>query len=158
PAQFIHEIRVVPGPSPLPREPRLMPVVVESHKVAVSATDGIAKTKVDLVFRNPNGLQLEGTFMFPMPEEAAVGGFAMSMGGKTRRGEVLEKARAAAIYQGIVQRQRDPALLEYVGRKLFRARVFPIPASGTTEIELSYDEPLRRDGRTLEYRYPFRTR
>lgn len=157
-AQFIHDLRPIrPGPPPS-REPRLLPIQVDSHQVSVDVNDGVASTKVHLTFRNPNGLQLEGTFMFPMPDDAAIGRFAMKMGGRMVEGEVLEKDKAAGIYQSIVQRQMDPALLEFVGRRLFQAKVFPIPPSGTSEIELAYDEPLRRDGRTVEYRYPFRTR
>jgi Ca-activated chloride channel family protein len=131
---------------------------VEQHRVSVDITDGVARTTVRQVFRNPNGVQLEGMYMFPLPDGAAVSNFSMMMGGKMVAGEVLEKDKAASIYEGIVRRQQDPALLEYMGNRLFRARVFPIPARGVSEIELSYDQTLTRDGRTVEWRYPYRTR
>ncbi|NRA94839.1 MAG: VWA domain-containing protein [Planctomycetes bacterium] len=131
---------------------------MEQHRVSVDIIDGVARTTVRQVFRNPNGMQLEGMYMFPLPDGAAVSNFSMMMGGKMVAGEVLEKDKAASIYEGIVRRQQDPALLEYMGNRLFRARVFPIPARGVSEIELSYDQTLTRDGRTVEWRYPYRTR
>ena len=62
-------------------------------------------------------------------------------------GEVLEKQKAAQIYRDIVARSLDPALLEYVGRRLFQARVFPIPANGTTDVEMSVLRDARRAAR-----------
>lgn len=156
-AQFIADCRI-PGPARPSPAPRFAPLRIESHRVEVLALDGAATTTVNLSFRNPNGVDLEGTFMFPLPDDAAVAGFSMMMGGKKVAGEVLEREQAQSIYRGIVERQKDPALLEYVGRRLFQAKVYPIPASGTSEIELVYQETLRRDQRTIEYRYPLRTR
>ena len=154
-SQFISEIRV-PG-SRLAR-PHFHPITVEQHRVSAAITDGVARTTVRQVFRNPNGVQLEGMYMFPLPEDAAVSNFSMMMGGKMVAGEVLERGKAASIYEGIVRRQQDPALLEYMGKRLFRARLFPIPSRGVSEIELSYDQTLMRDGHTVEWRYPYRTR
>ncbi|MAG55736.1 MAG: hypothetical protein CMJ83_05550 [Planctomycetes bacterium] len=159
PAQFIADVREPGGRirRPRPHRPRFAPITIQSHKVAVGVNDGIARTTVREVFHNPNGMNLEGTFMFPLPDGAAVANFSMRMGGKMVQGEVIEKDKAASIYEGIVRRQKDPALLEYIGKRLFKARVFPIPPRGVAEIELTYDQTLHRDGRTIEFRYPYRT-
>jgi uncharacterized protein YegL len=140
------------------RHPRLLPIQVASQRVEVEIEDGVARTALRHAFHNPNGRDLEGTFLFPLPAEAALRDFALKVGGRMIPGEVLEKEKAAAIYQSIVARERDPALLEYMGRGLFQARVFPIPARGAAEVELRYEEVLRRDGQTFEYRHPLRTR
>ena len=84
--------------------------------------------------------------------------FTMVMNGKTVKGEVLEKDKAREIYEGIVARMQDPALLEFVGTRLFKARVFPLPARGTAQISLTYVEHLAREGGVVEYRYPLKTR
>src|SRR5262245_6361160 len=159
PAQILLRLRPhhVPMPPPHPRPPRMLPLVLDRHAVTVKLEDGVATTTVRQTFRNPNHVALEGTYVFPLAEEAAIGGFAMMMGGKMVPGEVLEKQKAAQIYRDIVARSLDPALLEYVGRRLFQARVFPIPARGTTEVEMTFSETLARSASLLEYRYPFRT-
>ena len=77
PAQFISEIRVR-GPRPV--GPRFHPIRVEQHRVSVDIIDGVARTTVRQGFRNPNGVQLEGMYMFPQPDGAAVSNFSMMMG------------------------------------------------------------------------------
>ena len=69
----------------------------------------------------------------------------------------MTREEARAVYEAIVRRQRDPALLEYVGRDLFQARIFPIPPGGQRKIELSYEQVLPREGTLVHYRYPLRT-
>jgi Ca-activated chloride channel homolog len=161
PAQIVVDLRpieiTVPMPRPHPRPPRMLPLSLERHTVNVKIEEGVATTTVKQTFRNPNHVALEGTYVFPLAEDAAIGGFAMQMGGKMVSGEVLEKQKAAQIYRDIVARSLDPALLEYVGRRLFQARVFPIPASGTTDVEMTFSETLQRSASLFEYRYPFRT-
>ena len=72
-------------------------------------------------------------------------------------GEVLPADRAREIYLDYLRRHRDPALLEYVGRDTFQARVFPIPPGGTRRIELEYTELLTPEGGVYRYRYPLDT-
>src|SRR5262245_11310865 len=57
-------------------------------------------------------------------------------------GELVEREKAAKIYQSIVNRQRDPAILEQIGDNLFRMRVFPIFARDTKRILLDYTVPI----------------
>ncbi|MEZ6197361.1 MAG: VIT domain-containing protein [Planctomycetota bacterium] len=140
------------------RPPRGVPgVTIEKHVVDVTIEGGAATTRVTQVFRNPHRLILEGTYLFPVPEDASLTDFSMEMNGKMVKGEVLERDKARQIYEDIVRRTRDPGLLEYAGRKLFRARVFPVPAGGTVEVQLAYVERLERDSGVLEYRYPLKT-
>ena len=68
----------------------------------------------------------------------------------------MRKEEARAIYENIVRQQRDPALLEYVGRDLFQARIFPIPPGGQRTIELTYSQVLPRENGLVRYTYPLR--
>jgi Ca-activated chloride channel homolog len=56
-----------------------------------------------------------------------------------------------------VRSRRDPALLEYAGKNLFQASVFPIPPHSDKKIELTYSQVLRNEGGTVAYRYPLGT-
>jgi Ca-activated chloride channel homolog len=133
------------------------PLSVKYHRVTVEIKGQVAITHVDQVFHNPNSMQLEGTYIFPMPEDAAVTKFSMYMNGKEVQGEVLERKKALAIYEGIVRRMQDPALLEYMGRGMFKARIFPIPARGDKRIKLTYTQVLKLDNNRCSYRYPLNT-
>jgi Ca-activated chloride channel family protein len=69
----------------------------------------------------------------------------------------LASPQANEIYESIVRRMKDPAILEYAGRRLFRARIFPIPAKGDVRVKLSYSQSLTYDAGLYTYRYPLST-
>lgn len=142
-----------PRERPRPGPGQTMLQLKELH-VQVQVTDGVAVSNVKQVFRNPLGYAVEGTYIFPLPEDVAVGDFSMTVGGKTLTGEVLDANQARQTYEDIVRRLRDPGLLEYIGSRMFRARVFPIPPNSIVEVTLSYSQTLReRNGLGL-YRQP----
>lgn len=149
--------RPIPHPRPIPPRPAYFPLAVKSHRVTVAIDEQVATTEVDEVFSNPNPVDLEGTYIFPLPEGASVSKFSLFMGGKEVEAELLDKDRAREIYEGIVRKMRDPALLEYVGRSAMRARIYPIPARGETRVKLAYQQVIAAEGGLCEYRYPLST-
>jgi Ca-activated chloride channel family protein len=140
-----------------PGESETSPLGVVYHRVWVDILDGTAVTRIDQVFRNDRDADLEASYLFPIPEEAAITEFALYVNGRKTGGEILERDRARKIYERIVREMKDPGLLEYVGRNLFRARVYPVPARGKTRIELEYTETLDYDAGVFRYRYPLDT-
>ena len=156
PPDYPPSIHVVPRPRP-PQPPAPQALPVKYHRVTVEIESQVAKTSIDQVFRNPYGRDLEGTYIFPLPEDAAISEFALYMDGKRITGEILEKDEARKIYEDIVRRMQDPGLLEYVGRNMFRARVYPIPANGEKRIDLTYYQTLKLDSGMVRYTYPLNT-
>jgi Ca-activated chloride channel family protein len=126
---------------------------VKSVKITTKIDAQVATTKVEQVFENDTPYRLEGSYFFPIPESATLSDFAIYDGDKRMSGEVMEKAKARQIYNEIVRRQIDPGLLEYVGKDLFQASVFPIEPRSTKKIELSYTQVLKNEGGTVSYRY-----
>ncbi|MBA3415333.1 MAG: VWA domain-containing protein [Chloroflexia bacterium] len=126
---------------------------IRSHRVDVAIRDGVAETRVDQVFFNPNDWIGEGVYLFPVPEGAAVAEFAMWVDGEPVAAELLDAEEARRTYEEIVRSLRDPALLEYVNRGLIRASVFPIPPGDERRIELAYGEVLPTEGGLTHYRY-----
>jgi len=143
-------------PQPRPGE-AIPPLTVKYHRVIVEITQQVAKTSIDQVFLNNHSRDIEGIFIFPLPERAAISEFAMYIGEKKIVGEILDKDQARHIYEDIVRRLKDPALLEYIGRNAFRARVYPIPAHGEKRIQLSYTEILKAEKSLVQYLYPLNT-
>jgi len=136
---------------------RVPPLSVKYHRVKVEISGQVARTSVDQVFINHSDRDIEGTYIFPVPEGASVSDFAMFIGNERVRGEILESAEARRIYEGIVRRMKDPGLLEYIGRNLFRARVYPIPARGEKRVQISYTEVLKAENGLVKYLYPLNT-
>ena len=131
-------------------------VSMEATKVSAKIVDGVAETKVTMVIRNEGGRQGEKVLLFPLPEGASADGVKMKVNGVVQEGDVIEEKRARGIYEGIVRRRRDPALLEYVGRDLLRLRVFPIPPHGKQEVEVRYRMLLPQSGGFYRYEFPTR--
>lgn len=143
-------------PRPIPQPlPNALPV--KSINIDVKVTAQVATTHVEQVFRNDTQYTLEGTYFFPIPETASIVEFAIWENGKKLVGEVRSREEARRIYDEIVRRQRDPGLLEYAGKDLFQASIFPIPPNSDKKLELTYTQILNADGGTVAYRYPLGT-
>ncbi|MDP7111907.1 MAG: VIT domain-containing protein [Myxococcota bacterium] len=129
---------------------------LETQRVLIAVESGVASFQVDQEFRNNTGRQLEATFYFPLPENAALADFSMWINGKKTRGELLEREQAVQVYEEIVRRLVDPGILEYVGQDLIRARIFPIPAHGTQKIQVCFESLVDVEGSLAEVRYPLK--
>jgi Ca-activated chloride channel homolog len=142
---------------PMPMPPRPVPIPrvlnIKSVKITTKIDAQVATTKVEQVFENDTPYRLEGSYFFPIPENASITDFAIYDGDKRMAAEIVEKAKARQIYNEIVRRQIDPGLLEYAGKDLFQASVFPIEPRSTKKIELNYSQVLKNEGGTVSYRY-----
>ncbi len=145
-------------PRPIPPDVELPPnLSVKYHRVDVDIANQVARTSVDQVFVNHHHRDIEGTYIFPISAQAAISDFSMFMGNEEVRGKILDRDEARRIYEEIVRRRRDPALLEYFGDGMFQASVYPIPARGETQVKLQYSEILKKDAGVCEYRYTLGT-
>lgn len=150
-----------PTPIPGPHFPRPIPPIpwltIRYHRVTVTIEDQVATTRVDQVFVNEYDWEAEGTYIFPLPPGATVSRFVMWVDGEPIEAEILPADKARAIYDEIVRSRRDPALLEYVGRDVVQARIFPIPPGGERRIQLEYTQVLLMEGGMVRYVYPLDT-
>ncbi len=153
---IVCDVRPCPRPIPRPQPlPNALPV--KSIQIDTRINGQVATTHVEQIFRNDTQFTLEGTYFFPIPETASIVEFAIWENGKKLVGEVRSKEEARRIYDEIVRRQRDPGLLEYAGKDLFQASIFPIPPNSDKKLELTYTEVLKAESGTVAYRYPLGT-
>jgi Ca-activated chloride channel homolog len=131
----------------------------EIREVSIDARvrDQVAEVQVAQTFHNPGSLQLETEFLFPLPEDGAIQNFVLMVDGRELPGRVLPKDEARRIYEDIVRTKRDPALLEYMGRGLYRTSVFPIPPGADRKVTMRYTQLCKRDGDIVEFSYPLST-
>jgi Ca-activated chloride channel homolog len=128
-------------------------VVRVSSTVHTTVEGHVARIEVVEEFRNLGGAMAEGNYLYPLPGEAVFSGFSLWMGDKEVRGETMNAEQARAIYEEIVRRKRDPALLSLAGTGLVRAQVFPIQPGETRKVMLRYTQVLERAGDALRVRY-----
>lgn len=142
-----------PRPEPIPR-PIHYDLRLESLKVSIEIENNLARTIAEQTFRNDNPCSVEAIYLFPLPEKAVVSDFAMFINGKRVAGEVLDKDKARGIYEDFVRKLRDPGLLEYAGKGLFKASLFPVPANGEQKVQLEYSQHLPGDNGMYRYTFP----
>ena len=120
---------------------------IKSVDVQADIRDQSAKVQVSQVFANKSSSTLQASLFFPLPDEAAISGLTLLVDGKELPGRILPKDEARRIYEEIVRQSQDPALLEYMGRGLFRTSVFPVPPGAERKVEIRYTQLLKqRDG------------
>lgn len=145
---------IFPQPLPPNRPAPAQPLSIRSQKVTMQMTDGAVKVEVEQVFYNPNGVAMEGTYLFPLPAGATVSNFRMTVDKEPTEGKLLTVDEARKVYESYVRRNVDPGILEWVGRNAFRARVFPIPANGEKRIYLIYSQIADYSGGIYRVSYP----
>ena len=119
--------------------------------------DQVAEVQVSQTFHNPGSFQLESEFLFPLPEEGAIQNFVLLVDGRELPGRLLPKDEARRIYEEVVRSKRDPALLEYMGRGLYRTSVFPIPPGADRKVTMRYTQLCKRERDLVEFSYPLST-
>src|ERR1051326_7332447 len=121
--------------------------------VSVAVKDRVAEVTVEEWFQNRGPMLGEGVYHYPLPGEAAFSSFSLWQGDNELRGETMDATEARSIYEDIVRRKRDPALIELAGHGLIRARIFPINPGETRKITLRYTQLLDRVGDAWRFRY-----
>src|SRR2546425_11942332 len=121
--------------------------------VQVQVSGRVARVTVEEWFRNGGMLLDEASYLYPLPGEAVFSDFSLWQGDRELKGEPMDAAQARAIYEDIVRRKRDPALIELAGHGLLPARVFPIGPGETRKVTLRYTQLLGRVGDAWRFRY-----
>ena len=115
-----------------------------------------AQTTVTTIYDNPNDDRIEADFIYSAPAGAVVTGFAYWYNGEKVVARVVEKERAAQIYQYITSRMRDPALVEMIGKNTFRARIFPVEPRTDLKIEVQFAQMLEATPTGWKWKFPLR--
>ena len=129
------------------------PLVRVESRVRATVDGRVARFEILERFRNNGPMVVEGTYLYPLPGEAVFSDFTLFQGEHALTGEMLNAEQARAIYEGIVRRLKDPALLTLVGHGLIRAQIFPVQPGETRTVVLRYTQLLNRDGDALRVRY-----
>lgn len=125
----------------------------QSSDVRVDLADRVLRYEITETFVNRGGRVGEADFMFPLPKGAAFQDLKLSINGEMVSGETMSADRARQIYEEIVRRQRDPALLEWMGYGLLRARIFPIAPGEVKKVVVRFQTVAEREGDALRVDY-----
>jgi Ca-activated chloride channel homolog len=144
-------------PTPVPPGRIAPPMSWNVTRIATSiraTVEGrVARIEVEEQFRNNGGGMAEGTYHYPLAGEAVFQSLSLWMGETEMRGELMDATKARGIYEEIVRRRRDPALVTLAGHQLLRAQVFPIQPGETRKVVLRFTQILEKEGDALRWRY-----
>src|SRR5204863_6090726 len=121
--------------------------------VRVELSDRVLKYEVDERFINRGASVGEADYLFPLPANAAFQDLKLSINGELVSGETMNAGAARQIYETIVRSQRDPALVEWMGHGLLRARIFPLNPGEEKRIVVRFQSVAPREGDALRVDY-----
>jgi len=122
--------------------------------VSIDMVETMATTTVEIHLENKTHRRQEAELIVPVPDGAVVRGFAYDGPHGQITAEVLPRDEARRIYESLVAKIRDPALVEFVGYNLIRSSVFPVEARGKQKVRLTYEHLLSVDGQRVDYVLP----
>ncbi len=130
---------------------------VDYHRVDIRVRDQVASVAIDQKFSNTGRGMIEVEYLFPVPPGAAIDSMTMIVDGKEYAAKLLDADEARKIYEEIVRKKKDPALLEYAGFGLYRTRAFPLDPGKPVRVQVTYTSVCTQDNKTVEVWYPLNT-
>ncbi len=124
------------------------------NKTTIEVSGMVAHVSVEQHFRNDHDSVLEGIYVFPLPDKAAVHRMRIRIGERIIRGIVKEKAQAKALYQQAKSKGNKAALVSQHRPNLFKTNVANIPPGETIVVELDYIDLVQYQQGQFELRFP----
>ena len=143
----------MPPASTLVALPSHLPL--ERVALHVEARGGIARVRFEQTFQNRHPDPLRVTYVLPLPADAAVSGFAFTIGDRRIAG-VVERVRAARErFEEAMAHGHTAALLEQERSSLFTQELGNVPPGATVAVSITLDQRLRwLDEGSWEWRFP----
>ncbi|OAI46625.1 hypothetical protein AYO43_05915 [Nitrospira sp. SCGC AG-212-E16] len=136
---------------------RYTPAPILKTDVQIAVTGIIARATVRQEFTNPSekkGDWLEGVYVFPLPETAAVDHLRMHVGERIIEGHIKERAEAKKVYEKAKQEGKRTSLVEQERPNIFTTSVANIGPGERIIVEIEYQETLRYDQGQFQLRFP----
>ncbi len=105
-------------------------------------------------FVNATDVPLEATYIFPLPDRAAVTGFVMEVGGRTIEGILEERGKARAAYEEARQEGRRASIAEEERPDVFTLRVGNLMPNEEAVIRFTMAGILPYQDGEVTFRFP----
>jgi len=128
------------------------PVVAGTAEIVVNGITG--RATVQQTFLNPEDAWVEGIYVFPLPEDAAVDRLRLRVDGRRIEGVVAERAAARERYAEAAAGGQRASLLEQDRPNLFTMSVANIPPNSRIEVEIGYQQAVTHQDGRYSIRFP----
>ena len=124
-------------------------------RLTASARGGIARVTLEQRFRNPFPDPLRVTYLFPLPHDGAVSGFAFLIGDRRIVGEVDRRAAARERFEEAIASGRTAGLVDEERGSVFTQELGNVPPGAEIVAELTVDQRLAwLPSGAWEWRFP----
>ncbi|MEZ6234279.1 MAG: VIT domain-containing protein [Phycisphaerales bacterium] len=137
-----------------PGRPEPIPFPLEHTGVTGEINGYVASVSVNQRFHNPSSQVVEALYVFPLPHDAAVNGFLMTIGERTIRGIIRPREQAERIYEQARSQGHTASLLTQERANIFTQHVANIEPGRTVEIDITYFHTLAYVDGWFEYVFP----
>ncbi|KMO30745.1 membrane protein [Methylobacterium tarhaniae] len=131
---------------------------VEAPRLAADAAIAVsgptARATITQAFRNTTAEWVEGTYLFPLPEDAAVDAMRLVVGDRVIVADIRERQAARRDYEAARAEGKAAALTEQQRPNLFTNAVANIGPGETVLVQIQYQQGVRRSGDTYSLRLP----
>ena len=114
------------------------PVKVECTREIVEDNGLLRKVSASIVFTNPNQRVFEGELELPLPDRAAVCGYALEVNGTMVPGVVVGKDEARIAFENEKRQGVDPGIVEHVKGNVWRTRIYPLMPGVPRKAQIDY--------------------
>jgi Ca-activated chloride channel family protein len=125
-----------------------------NSEVEMSISGLVARVKLKQEFTNESQDWVEGIYVFPLPDKAAVDHMRLHIGERFIEGEIQEKAQAKKTYEKAKQQGKKTSLVEQQRANLFTTSVANIGPGETVVVEIEYLEDVRFEAGQFSIRFP----
>jgi Ca-activated chloride channel family protein len=137
-----------------PQGDRIVPVPLKHTSVRASIAGYVGTVNVTQQFQNPFDGKIEAVYVFPLPHNAAVNEFVMTVGDRHIRGIVREREEAKQIYEEAKGQGYVASLLEQDRPNVFTQRVANIEPGKRIDIQIRYFHTLSYSDGWYEWVFP----
>ena len=138
----------------LPDKEKKVPVPLEHTDVHAEIAAYIASVSVTQQFHNPYDEKIEAEYVFPLPQNAAVNEFVMTIGDRKIRGIIREREEAEKIYREARRRGHVASLLTQERPNIFTQKVANIEPGKAIDINIRYFNTLAYVDGWYEFVFP----
>jgi len=114
----------------------------------------VARATVRQRFRNDGDGWVEGVYVFPLPEGAAVDHLRMKVGERIIEGQIREREKARAEYERAKEQGHRASLVEQERPNIFTSRVANLGPGEELEVEIEFQQTLAFDEGEVRLRFP----
>jgi Ca-activated chloride channel homolog len=135
-------------------EQKQVPMPLKHTDVRASVSGYIGTVEVTQQFLNPYSSKIEAVYVFPLPHNAAVNEFIMTIGERRIRGIIRERKEAEQLYQEAKRQGYVASLLTQERPNVFTQKVANIEPGKEIDVDIKYFQTLEYADGWYEFVFP----